>query len=106
MVPHLSQRRVEPEQERLQKFVKDPNAPRTAGTLSAQSNETAAANLESQMESPDEKQFRRETASCSRFDGTSAKNVCVMRAAISSEVRKEQAARKEEAEDEIFTEAE
>lgn len=91
------------ERERLQKFVQDPNAPRVAGTVSAQSNESAMKNLDDQMESPEEAKFRRDAGSCSRFDGTSAKNVCYMRAAIASEMRKEAVARKEEAEAETFT---
>ncbi len=94
------------EKERLQKFVQDPNAPRVAGTLSAQSNASAMKNLDSQMESPEEEKFRQESGSCSRFEETSAKNVCYMRAAIASEMRKEAAARKEDAKGENYTDAE
>ncbi|MGB8857207.1 MAG: hypothetical protein WCC58_11125 [Burkholderiales bacterium] len=94
------------EQKRLQKFVKDPNAPRVAGTLSAQSNESAAKNIDDQMESPDEEMLRQETASCSRFDETAAKNVCILRASISSAIRKDDAARREERENENFVASE
>jgi hypothetical protein len=85
------------ERSKLQQFVQDPNAPRVAGTLSAQSNETAARNLGEQLEGGDDRQFHRDNFRCeARFAGSSAYDVCLMRSAIASEIRKVEKDRKEE----------
>lgn len=90
----LQDPRADAEKARLKKFVEDPNSPRVAGTVSASPNEEAAANLTGYLQGADDEEYRREVASCSRFDGSSH-SACLMRAGISSEIRKEERKPKE-----------
>ena len=98
----LADPRGDAEKARLQKFVQDPSSPRVAGTLSASSNDSAASNLSGYLEGADDAEYRSEVDSCSRFEGSNH-SACLMRAGINSELRKETAARKEEAAAEVLT---
>jgi hypothetical protein len=89
----LTDERAASEQKQLQEFVTDPNAPRVSGTLSAQSNEAAERNLSAYLEGPNDATYRADVAGCAdRYEG-SLESACIMRAEISSEIRKEQAAK-------------
>lgn len=94
----LIDHRGDAERGKLQQFVQDPNAPRVAGTLSAQSNETALRNLDGQLQSYDDSQFDRDNAACTRFEG-STHSACLMRSGIASEIRREEAQAAQEAKD-------
>lgn len=73
------------EAEHLRQFVRDPNAPKTSGTLSASSDEAALKNLDAQIH----QHPRYASEFCEIFEGT-VQSACLIRAELASELLREE----------------